>query len=404
MADTSSSGAMTAALDGVRIVEVGNWIAGPFAAAFLADFGADVVKVESPQDHRRSQAATPVHDAVQFAALNRNKRSIALDIKSDQGWQILEELLAKSDVFITNVRSRRLGDLIPKIGAGTSRFERLVAVVVSGFGLTGPRCDQGAVDGIAQAFAGLTYVTGQPESPPVRAGFYVADYVSGWVAAVGATLALFEREKSGRGQVVDLGLYEGLLPMTIDALIQHVIEGSVRQRMGNYNPRISPRGVFLSRDGVWLEVSAGSDRLYELLMQCIGRPDLLEQGGLTTLEGRIAEHELLEGAIADWVAQRTCEEVRSALESISVPCAQLNTVKDLVDDPQARARGNFGEVCHARLGGIPLVMPLPRLTRTPGSVRTAGPDVGEHTDEVLREILSMSEDEVGKLRDASVVA
>lgn len=394
-------------LDGICVVEMGDWIAAPFAASVLGDFGADVIKLEIPGrlDQGRRMGGVPEHGTRSpvFAAFARNKRSVTVDLREEQGRRAAHRILQNADVLVTNMRQEWLAER--ELGALQlhERFPHLVILAITGFGLTGPKKDQGAVDRVAQAFAGLTYMTGYEDRPPVKAGLAVADYTTGWVGALGVVLALLERRRSGAGQVVDLGLYEPLLPMLAELLAEFREQGTVRGRSGNYSSGVSPGGVFRCADGEWIQISASSDRLFRRLMVGIGRQDLADDEGFATVAERDRRRDELEAAIAEWARTRTRDEIEDLLTGWKVPVAKVQTIRDVVEDAHTRARENFAVLDDADLGSIMAVSPLPRLTRTPGAIRAPGPELGRDTAEVLRRAAGVSGEELEALRSGGVV-
>lgn len=388
-------------LTGLRVVELGTWIAAPFAATLLGDFGAEVIKVEStdgmdmtrrPRTHSEESATR----SGRFAALARNKRGMVLDPNSEAGRLALRRIVEDADVLVSNLSSRQLQlwGLDPVHVMET--LPRLIVLIVSAYGLTGPRHEEVAVDPIAQAFGGLHYVTGDAATPPVAAGLNVADYLAGWVGAFGVLVALRERDRSGLGQVVDLGLYEPLLPMLQEAAIAFHQKGVVQERRGSKSGNAAA-GVFECKDGSWVRIASSSESLYHRLMTAIGREDLANRPDLQTALGREACRAELQDVITSWVHGLDAHEVDRRLGRARVPCAVVNSVADVLNDPQVRARQNVRMFEDEELGYLPVINPLPRLTRTPGHITALGPKFGEDTRAVLREVAALSEAEVGAL-------
>jgi crotonobetainyl-CoA:carnitine CoA-transferase CaiB-like acyl-CoA transferase len=256
---------------------------------------------------------------------------------------------------------------------------------------------------VAQAFGGLTHMTGDPDRPPTRAGLPVADYTAGWVGALGVVLALHERNRSGLGQLVDLALYEPILSMLPEIVSDFVNHGRVAQRSGNEVAAIAPGGTFRSRDGRWVQISASSNMLFDRLMKAVGRPDLGSDPRLATATLRHAAREELMPLLSDWTAQRDSADVLAELDEYGVPCGPVNSVEDLLADVQVGARENVIDVQDAELGAVRTISPLPRLTRTPGSIKAAGPRHGVDTHDILATVLGKTEDELRALQECGVI-
>lgn len=394
-------------LEGVRVLELTDWIAGPFAGAILGDFGAEVVRVEMPDrlDHTRHMGPLAEGDdrSPTFMGMARNKQSVCIDLTAAAGAELFTELLGQADVLVTNLRTSRLADLGWPLPELPDRFPQLVVLAISGFGLTGPWHDRGAVDRVAQAFGGLTYLTGDPDRPPTRAGLAVADYMAGWVGALGAVLGLVERSRSGRGQLVDLALYEPILSMAPQLLSDYVQHGQVAERTGNEIAALAPGGTFRSRDGRWLQISASSDVLFRYLMRAVGREELGTDPRLATAAQRHAARDELMGLLSEWTGQRDSADILMTLGEHGVPCGTVNSIADLVAEPQVAARGNVVELVEDGATGMRALAPLPRLSRTPGTVRAAGPHHGSHTRDVLASWLGLDEERIALLEKAGAV-
>lgn len=393
-------------LSGIRVVELADWIAAPFASQILGDFGAEVIRVERPAhlDHSRRMGGSEGEDrSGSFVTMARNKESLCLDLETSDGRDLLTEVLSETDVLVTNLRPRTLAACGFSLDEIEGLFPRLVVLVITGFGLTGPLNDRGAVDRVAQAFGGLTYVTGHADGPPTRSGLPVADFMAGWVGALGVVLALFERLQSGRGQVVDLGLYEPVVSMLPNLLVEFVEEGAVRERTGNEVPSVAPGGIFQTSDGTWLQISASSDKLFKSLMEAVDRPELAADARFATVVQRHAARDELMTLLSDWVSARNSVGVLSILARHGVPCASVNTVADLLDDHHVRERGTIVGIEDPDFGTLPAIAPLPFLTRTPGAIRSSGPRHGEHTRAILENLLGLSTTRLDYLQRRRVI-
>jgi crotonobetainyl-CoA:carnitine CoA-transferase CaiB-like acyl-CoA transferase len=280
---------------------------------------------------------------------------------------------------------------------------RAVFLYLTGFGLDGPYRDRGAFDRIASAYSGLTYVTGEPDRPPVRSGYSVIDYMSAYLAAFSVMTALYHRDTgSGEGQVIDLALYEAALRASEDSVPAYGLTKQVRERMGNRNPAIVPASDFRSSDGRLVSLHAGTDPLFQRLLAVMEMPALIEDPRFATLDSRIEHQDALYEIIGTWTARLTADEVVKLLSDANVPATPIMSVVDIMNDPHCAARGSISTVADEEFGDVPMVAPMPRMSLTPGAIRWPGPALGAHTNEVLHEILGMTDDEVGALREQGV--
>lgn len=375
-------------LDGVLVVEAATLLAGPMAGGLLGDFGARVIKVELPGrgDPLRDHAPFDQGISLYSKVTNRNKESMTLDLHDERDRAVLRHLLDRADVFITNFRPSTLAAW----GLGYEALEpanpRLVMLQVSGFGASGPYRDKPGFARIAEAFAGLTYITGYPDTPPTFSGYPVADGLGAVYGAFGILLALLERERSGRGQLVDLPLYAPILRMMEHLVIGFRELGLVPERQGSLNPVVAPNNIYRSRDGVWVILPASTQTMFERLAHAIGRPDWVDDPRFATNRGRLEQRTELEREIATWIADRGFAEVAAQLTAYDVAWMKVNTIADLCEDPHVVARGDIIDVPDAELGRrLAMQGVVPRLSRTPGTVHRAGPALGEHQEILLRE-------------------
>lgn len=392
---------MSGALAGIRVLDAATVLAGPVTTTILGDFGADVVKIEDPGagDFTRAGGRSPG-----WLQEGRNKKSVTLNLRTEAGQRLLHDLVPHFDVVVTNFRPPTLeryrmlpGDLQPL-------NPRAVILYLTGFGLDGPYRDRGAFDRVASAYSGLTYVTGEPGSPPVRSGYAVIDYMSAYLAAFAVMAALYHRDvTSGAGQVIDLALYEAALRASEDSVPALGLRGEVRGRTGNVNPAIVPASDFETADGRRLSVHAGTDRLFRLLAQAMGAPSLAADPRFASRAARVANQEELYRVIAAWVARQTADAAAARLSAAGVPVSPVMSVADLVRDPHCAARGSVVTVRDPDLGEVPMVAPLPKMSATPGAVRWAGAALGAHTAEVLGELLGLTGADVAELRRGGVL-
>ena len=417
MADTSSA-ATRGALDGLRVLELGSLIAGPFSARLMAEFGADVIKIESPArgddpggDPLRSWRKLHQGESLWWAAQARNKRCITLNLKHPQGRDIVLQLAAKADVVVENMRPGAL----EKLGLGWDALHALnpslVMVRISGFGQTGPMRMQPGFGAIAEAMGGMRYVTGDPDRPPMRANLSLGDSIAALHATMGALIALRHRDATGgrwngktggEGQVVDVALTESVFNMLESTLMEYSYDGTVRERTGTSIPGITPSNVYRSKGGEWVQISGNGDAIFKRLMLAIGRPDMADDPGLARNPGRMERADDIDAAIQAWAAQQEPDAIVQSMRAAEVPATRIYSIADVVADAQFRARGMIEP--HTLADGTPvdLPAPAPRLSQTPGVTRWLGPALGAHTEAVLAE-LGMDAAQIAALRQDGVI-
>lgn len=393
------------ALQGLRVVEMGQLIAGPFAGKTLGDFGADVVKIEAPgsgdplRNWRMIQDGTSVWWQVQ----SRNKRSIALDLRQKDGQDIARALIAEADVLIENFRPGTLE------GWGMSYEELardnpgLIMLRISGYGQTGPYRDLPGFGVIGEAMGGLRHLTGEAGRVPVRCGISIGDTLAALHGTIGVLTALYHRKvNGGRGQVIDVALTEAVLNVMESLIPEYSAFGAVRGPAGSALPGIAPSNAYPCADGVVL-IAGNGDSIFKRLMQVIGRDDLANDEALANNAGRVARVEEIDTAIGAWAATRTVDEVLAPLAEASVPAGRVYTAKDIVEDPHFRARDMI--LRQQTRDGHEIDVPgiVPKLMGTPGAVRRSAPRLGGDTDEVLREI-GLSAEQIAALRDRKIVS
>jgi formyl-CoA transferase len=383
----ASAAAAAGPLAGVRVLEMGTLIAGPFCARLLAEFGAEVTKVESPDggDPLRSWRRLHQGTSLWWFAQGRNKRSVALDLRDPQAQEAARHLAAGADVVVENFRPGTL----ERWGLGWDRLSALnpglVMVRLSGYGQTGPYRDRPGFGAIAEAMGGLRHLTGEPGRPPVRVGVSIGDSIAALYGAFGALAALRHREvNGGRGQVVDVALYEAVFGLMESLLPEYDAQGFVRGRTGAALPGIVPSNTYPTGDGRYVVIGANADAIFRRLMNAIGRPDLAQDPALARNEGRVARTAEIDGVIAAWTGARPIDEVLGALEAAEVPASRIYDIADIVRDPQYAARGMFERVPLPGGGSVALPGIVPRLSGTPGATRWPGPPLGAHTREALR--------------------
>ena len=373
-------------LSDLRVLELGTLIAGPFAGRLFADFGAEVIKVEHPDrgDPLRSWGMSwDGNDSLWHLIQSRGKLSVTADLHDQVDQDFVRQLARESDILIENFRPGRLEkwNLDPQDLMEAN--PRLIVVRISGFGQTGPMRDQPAFGTIAEAASGLRFITGEPDRPPGRVGLSLGDSIASLHAVIGAFVALHERQVSGRGQMVDVALTESTFAMLEGILPEYAYYGAIRQRTGNISHNSAPTNAYPSADGAMVCIAANTTGLFRTLCRILGREDYAEDPLLATNEGRVARGGELDEAIASWTATRTADEIVAILRDHQVPVSRINSIADIVSDPQFRARDVIVEVEDDRLER-PLLVPgvVPRLSRTPGAVPPLAQELGAATDAV----------------------
>lgn len=382
-------------LEGFVVIDCSTVLAGPLAATHLADFGADVIKVELPGAFPAEQRnPLRIHE-------ERNKRSITIDIRTEGGQELLLRLVEKADALIENFRPGTFErwNLAPE--RLLERNPRLILHRLSAYGQTGPWREQGGYDRQAQAISGATYVTGYPDSEPVRSGFATADYIAGIWGAFSILLAAYWRDtRDGTGQVSDLALFEPILRSTEASIAAYSLHGTVRERNGNQNPGVVPAGNFTTGDGITVAINANNDGQWARLARILGRPELADAPEYRMPE-RLKKGNEIYALIGAWVGARDYSEVEAAMLEASVPCAPVLNARQIAEHPMFRERGSLIDV---PVGDreVTMVAPLPHLSETPGRIKHAGPIRGAHTEEVLKEFLGLSPAEIEALRTGGV--
>jgi len=383
----------------LKVIEMGQLIAGPFAAKTLADFGADVIKIEPPKvgDALRKWRLLKDGTSVWWQVQSRNKRSLSLDLKQAEAQDIVRTLIAEADILIENFRPgtlegwgldpERLLELNPK----------LIILRISGYGQTGPYRDKPGFGVVAEAMGGLRHLTAEPGRVPVRVGVSIGDTLASLHGVIGILLALQERHQSGKGQVIDIALYEAVFNCMESLLPEYSAFGEVRQAGGSALPGIAPSNAYLCADGGYVLVAGNGDSIFKRLMGMIGRNDLASDPALENNDGRVARVAELDRAIGGWAKRMTTDQALELLDSVAVPAGKIYTVADIANDPHYKARGNIETI--QMQDGTTLDVPavIPKLSRTPGSIKTLAPNIGENTDAILRDI-GLTDDQVASLK------
>ncbi len=387
----------------LKVVEMGQLIAGPFAAKTLADFGADVIKIEPPKvgDALRKWRLLKDGTSIWWQVQSRNKRSLSLDLREVEAQDIVRTLLKEADVLIENFRPgtlegwgldpEKLLELNPK----------LIVLRISGYGQTGPYKDKPGFGVVAEAMGGLRHLTAEPGRVPVRVGISIGDTLASLHGVIGILLALQERHISGKGQIIDIALYEAVFNCMESLLPEYSAFGEVRQAAGSALPGIAPTNAYQCADGGYVLVAGNGDSIFKRLMTVIGRDDLGNDPQLENNDGRVKRVAELDQAIGEWTKTVSTTKALERLDSVAVPAGRIYTVADIASDPHYKARGNIQTIQMQDGTKVDVPGVIPKLSRTPGSIKTLAPDIGQNTDEILKSI-GLTNDQVASLKERGI--
>ena len=391
-------------LHGIRVLELGQFLAGPFAATLLGYYGAEVIKVEQPQggDQIRRWRTLKNGTSLWWSSLGRNKKCITLDLKSARGQELVKQLALKSDVLVENFRP----GIMESWGLGPDTLKPLnpglIYARVSGYGQTGPYASKPGYASACEGFGGFRYINGFPGQAPVRPNLSMGDTLAGLHAAFGVLLALQQRGKSGTGQVVDVALFESVFNLLESVVPEYDGAGQVREPSGSTITGIAPTNTYLCQDGKYVIIGGNGDSIFKRLMTCVGRADLAEDPRLAHNDGRVQHEQEVDAAINAWTSQHSAADVLAAMEQARVPAGPIYSVADMFNDPHYQARGLFEQV---EVDGEPLKIPaiLPKLSETPGGTDWPGPALGSHNAEIFGTLLGLSEAEQAELQQVGIV-
>jgi crotonobetainyl-CoA:carnitine CoA-transferase CaiB-like acyl-CoA transferase len=389
------------------VVEMGSLLAGPFCGQLLADFGAEVIKVEAPGKgdpmrewgRHRKEGRT-----LWWPIIARNKKSVTLNLREEEGQDLARKLVAEADVLVENFRPGTM----ERWGLGYDRLSEmnpgLVMIRVSGYGQTGPYRKRAGFGAIGEAMGGIRHVTGFPDQAPPRTGISLGDSLAATFGALGALTALYHRDAhGGRGQVVDVGIYEAVLALMESTIPEYELAGQVRGRTGTVLPFVAPSNIYPTKDEDYVLIAGNADTVFGRLSEALGNPEWAEDERFATHHARGENMEELDAMISDWTRDRTVEEVLDAMEESGVPAGKVFTAEDMLSDPHYAARENVIRVEDPDIGEFPMQNVVPRLSETPGAVRWTGPRLGEHNDEVYGKVLELDDDERQSLRERGTI-
>ena len=393
-------------LAGLRVIEMGTLLAGPFCGQLLGDLGAEVIKVEAPGvgDPMRQWGQEKAHGkSLWWPVIARNKKSITVNLRVPEGQQIIRDLVARSDFLLENFRPGTLERWSLGYAELATVNPGLIMIRVSGQGQTGPYARRAGYGSIGEAMGGIRYVCGDPSTPPSRMGISIGDSLAATFATVGALAALYHREKTGEGQVIDSAIYEAVLAMMESLITEFDQAAYIRERTGPILPNVAPSNVYPTRDGGMLLIAANQDTVFKRLAQCMGAPELATDERYATHAARGRHQAELDELVAGWSARYDAHVLTQMLEESGVPAGKIYRAPDMLDDPHFKAREAIIRIVHPQFGELAMQNVAPKLSRTPGSVRAPDPELGQHNEEIFQGLLEMSPQHLEALRDTGVI-
>lgn len=395
------------ALSGLRVLDIATFLAAPFCGTIMADFGADVIKIEQPDGGdslRKFGTPSPCGDTYMWMSEARNKRFVTLDLRTPEGAEMFKTLVRESDVVLENFRPGTLEkwglgyDVLSELNPG------LILLRVSAYGQDGPKRAEPGFARIAHAFGGLAYLAGTPDGPPVVPGSTsLADYISGLWGAIGVLVAVQARHRTGRGQVIDIGLYESVFRLLDELAPVYAATGFVRSRLGADVPNVAPHSHYQTLCGQWVAIACSNDRMFGRLAQAMGQPALASHPDFATAAARLQHREAINRVVSEWTLTLTLDALLEICQREGVPCAKVNSIADIFQDEQYKARGNLMEVDDPRIGKTILPASVPRLSETPAQFARAGGALGADNQAVFQELLGVCAERLAALRQSGVV-
>jgi len=391
-------------LEDIRVIDIGTFQAAPFCCQILADFGAEVIRVEPPGGGIDRELGPFTRDGENFAVAmyGRNKKGITLNLRSEKGEELLADLVKQSDVLVTNLTRRAVMALdityvsLSKINPG------LIYAAITGFGQSGPYAERPGFDPIFQAIVGHMYITGFKDSPPTKSGSSLTDYGGGLYGAIGILLALRHRDKTGEGQEIDIAMLDAGVSFMEAVFSQYKVLNEVQPRMGNARPFSAPTDAYRCKDG-YIYLAITFDRMWVRFTTLIGREDLKDDPRFATSELRRRNRDFMNSLAEGWLADKMREEAVHLLTEAGIPAGPVNTVTEAVKDPQINAREMIVDLEHPRIGKVPVAGIVPRLSKSPGSIESPVPDAGQHNKEIYGDLLGYSDDQLARLKDEKVI-
>ncbi|WP_188206790.1 CaiB/BaiF CoA transferase family protein [Alkalibacillus aidingensis] len=398
---------MSQTLDGLKVIELGSYIAGPFAAKMFAEFGADVIKIEPPEKGDPLRGWRHIYDgkSLWWRLQSRNKKSVTVNLKSEEGQELVRSLVKEADIVIENFRPGTLEkwnlgyDSLSEINPG------IIMVRVSGYGQSGPYRDKAGFGSVGESMGGIRYITGHPELPPPRVGISLGDQLAAMYSVIGAMMAVYHRDvnNTGEGQVIDVALYESIFSLMEGMLPEYDKFGVIRERSGTSLPGVAPSNTYQCKDGKYIVIGGNGDAIFKRLMNAIGREDLADDPRFADNKGRAAEADFLDKAIESWTKTVDLDTAVTTLDEAHVPAGPIYNIEDIIKDPQYQAREMIQEFDLSEDEKIKMPGIVPKFSKTPGKTKWLGPDLGEHTENVLSDILGLDKPKIEELKDKGII-
>lgn len=392
-------------LSDLRLIEMGTLLAGPFCGQLMGDFGAEVIKVEPPDqgDPMRVWGQEKAHGmSLWWPVIARNKKSVTLNLREKEGQEIVRELISKADFLLENFRPGTMErwnlsyDELKKINPG------LIMIRVSGFGQTGPYAKRAGFGAVGESMGGLRYVCGDPSAPPSRMGISIGDSLAATFACIGALSALHHRERTGEGQVVDSAIYESVLNMMESLVTEYDKTGYIRERQGSILPNVAPSNVYPTKDDNMILIAANQDTVFKRLTEAMGRPDLAEDERYITHVARGAQQKELDDIISAWTRTINSGELEKMMEEYGIPSGKIYRAPEMLEDAHFKARDAIIKTMHPKFGELRMQNVAPKLSVTPGSVRTPGPELGQHNEEIYKGLLGYTDERIAELTASGI--
>lgn len=402
----TSTPSNTGPLQDLRVIEMGTLLAGPFCGQLLGDFGAEVIKVEPPNqgDPLRDWGQEKAHgQSLWWPVVARNKKSVTINLREKEGQEIVYELVSKTDFLLENFRPGTM----ERWGLGYEQLKkinpRLIMIRVSGYGQSGPYSKRAGFGAIGEAMGGMRYVCGDPSTPPSRMGISIGDSLAATFACVGALSALHHRERTGEGQVVDSALYEAVLNMMESLITEYTQTGYIRERQGSILPNVAPSNVYPTKDGLDFLIAGNQDTVFKRLSEAMGEPGLAEDERYSTHSARGKHQQQLDDHIAEWSKTKTADELTALMDENGIPAGKIYRAPEMLEDPHFEARNAIIKTLHPDFGELLMQNVAPKLSATPGSVRTPAPKLGQHNGEVFKGILGYDDQRMADLQSRNII-
>jgi len=401
-----SSGQVAGPLAGLRVIEMGTLLAGPFCGQLMGDFGAEVIKLEPPGqgDPMREWGREKAHGmSLWWPVVARNKKSVTLNLREAEGQAIARDLIAKADFVLENFRPGTMERWNLSFAELQKINPRLIMIRVSGFGQTGPYAKRAGFGAVGEAMGGLRYVCGDPSTPPSRMGISIGDSLAATFACIGGLTALYYRERTGQGQVVDSAIYEAVLNMMESLITEYDKTGYIRERTGAILPNVAPSNVYPTRDGGMILIAANQDTVFSRLAEAMGRPELAKDERYATHTARGARQKELDDLIADWTRTIDAAEVEKLMDQFGIPSGKIYRTPEMLEDAHFRARQAIVTTMHPKFGELRMQNVAPKLSATPGTIRSAAPELGQHSEEIYRSLLGFDAAKIADLRTRGII-